>query len=95
MSQAGVCASLISHCAGQQPAARSIGTTVTIKELFKTLPVRYKTFQRNVKKEYVKLVQQLQAYAIIATSVKLLATNQVSHPLSACGSSASGTCVTP
>lgn len=67
---------------------------MTIKELFKTLPVRFKAFQRNVKKEYVKLVQQLQAYAIVATSVKLLATNQVSPSLTACGSSAAGTCVT-
>ena len=52
---------------------------MTIKDLFKPLPVRYKAFQRNVKKEYVKLVQLLQAYAIVATGVKLLATNQVQH----------------
>lgn len=63
--------------AGKEPAARSVGTTVSVKELFKTLPVRYKTFQRGVKKEFVKLAQLLQAYALTATGVKMVATNQV------------------
>ena len=63
--------------AGQQPVARSVGTTVSVKELFKSLPVRHKAFQRSVKKEFVKLVQLLQAYALVSTSVKILATNQV------------------
>jgi DNA mismatch repair protein PMS2 len=61
---------------GQQPSARSVGTTVAVKDLFKTLPVRYKTFQRNIKREFVKLVQVLQAYALIACGVKMVATNQ-------------------
>ena len=30
--------------------ARQPGTTVTLKNLFKTLPVRYKELQRNIKK---------------------------------------------
>jgi DNA mismatch repair protein PMS2 len=51
-----------------------------VRCLFKQLPVRYKAFQRNVKKEYVKLVQVLQAYALVATGVKLLATNQARPP---------------
>ena len=63
--------------AGKEPAARSVGTTVTVKELFKTLPVRYKTFQRGVKREFVKLAQLLHAYALVATGVKMVATNQV------------------
>jgi DNA mismatch repair ATPase MutL len=63
--------------AGQELAARSVGTTVSVKDLFKPLPVRYKAFQRNLKKEYVKLVQLLQAYATIATNVRIIATNQV------------------
>jgi hypothetical protein len=58
--------------------ARSVGTTVAVTNLFKTLPVRYKAFQRGVKKEYAKLVSVLQAYALISTSVKIVATNQVS-----------------
>ena len=50
---------------------------MTVKELFKTLPVRYKTFQRGVKREFVKLAQLLHAYALVATGVKMVATNQV------------------
>lgn len=57
--------------------ARSVGTTVTVKELFKTLPVRYKTIHRNIKREFVKLAQVLHVYALIACGVKIVATNQV------------------
>lgn len=68
------CACLL---ADQEVAARSVGTTVSVRELFKPLPVRYKAFQRSVKREYVKLVQVLQAYALVAPACRLLVTNQV------------------
>lgn len=58
-------------------AARSPGTTVSLKDLFKTMPVRYKAFHKNLKKEYVKLVHVLQGYATISTGVRFIATNQV------------------
>lgn len=64
------------HLTSQTPTARSIGTTVAIKELFKPLPVRYKEFKRTLKREYAKLVSLLQAYALIKTGVRLLCTNQ-------------------
>lgn len=70
------------HClpAGQVPGARGVGTTISVRELFKQLPVRYKTFLRNLKKEYVHLVSIVQAYALIATGVRIIATNQVRVP---------------
>jgi DNA mismatch repair protein PMS2 len=65
--------------AGAEAVARSVGTTVAVTDLFKTLPVRYKAFLRGVKKEYIKLVSVVQAYALIRTSVKIVATNQVTR----------------
>lgn len=62
--------------AGQAPAARSVGTTVAVRQLFHNLPVRHKEFQRNLKREYAKLIALLQAYALLATGVRLLCTNQ-------------------
>ncbi|XP_053131769.1 mismatch repair endonuclease PMS2 isoform X2 [Hemicordylus capensis] len=59
------------------PYPRQQGTTVSVQQLFCTLPVRHKEFQRNVKKEYAKMVQVLQAYCIISTGVRINCTNQV------------------
>ncbi|KAG2456092.1 PMS2 endonuclease, partial [Polypterus senegalus] len=59
------------------PHPRQQGTTVTIQQLFQSLPVRHKEFQRNIKKEYAKMVQVLQAYCIISTNVRISCTNQV------------------
>ncbi|XP_048817843.1 mismatch repair endonuclease PMS2 isoform X2 [Lagopus muta] len=59
------------------PHPRQQGTTVSIQQLFHTLPVRHKEFQRNIKKEYAKMVQILQAYCIISEGVRINCTNQV------------------
>uniref|UniRef100_A0A7M4ECB8 Mismatch repair endonuclease PMS2 n=1 Tax=Crocodylus porosus TaxID=8502 RepID=A0A7M4ECB8_CROPO len=59
------------------PYPRQQGTTVSIQQLFYTLPVRHKELQRNIKKEYAKMVQILQAYCIISTGVRITCTNQV------------------
>lgn len=59
------------------PHPRQQGTTVSIQQLFHTLPVRHKEFQRNIKKEYAKMVQVLQGYCIISTGVRINCTNQV------------------
>uniref|UniRef100_A0A8C8R9N2 PMS1 homolog 2, mismatch repair system component n=1 Tax=Pelusios castaneus TaxID=367368 RepID=A0A8C8R9N2_9SAUR len=59
------------------PYPRQQGTTVNVQQLFYTLPVRHKEFQRNIKKEYAKMVQVLQAYCIISTGVRINCTNQV------------------
>ncbi|GFH27977.1 DNA mismatch repair PMS1 isoform X3, partial [Haematococcus lacustris] len=60
----------------QEPCPRAVGTTVALKALFSTLPVRHKEFLRNLKREYAKLVGLLQAYALVAHQVRFLVTNQ-------------------
>ncbi|PHU21995.1 DNA mismatch repair protein PMS1 [Capsicum chinense] len=55
--------------------ARQVGTTVTVKKLFSTLPVRSKEFHRNIRKEYGKLITLLNAYALISKGVRLVCTN--------------------
>ncbi|NXS60302.1 PMS2 endonuclease, partial [Brachypteracias leptosomus] len=59
------------------PFPRQQGTTVNIQQLFYTLPVRHKEFQRNIKKEYAKMVQVLQAYCVVSKGVRINCTNQV------------------
>ncbi|XP_048408017.1 mismatch repair endonuclease PMS2 isoform X2 [Stegostoma tigrinum] len=59
------------------PYPRQQGTTVNVQQLFCTLPVRHKEFQRNIKKEYSKMAQVLQAYCIISTGIRINCTNQV------------------
>ncbi|KAE8881744.1 hypothetical protein PF005_g17982 [Phytophthora fragariae] len=55
--------------------ARPVGTTVSVEELFKPLAVRYKDFQRNIKKHYAKLLKVLQAYAVSCANVKICVFN--------------------
>ncbi|PRW39172.1 mismatch repair endonuclease PMS2 [Chlorella sorokiniana] len=64
---------------GQAGAARTVGTTVAVRDLFKRLPVRHKEFVRHIKREYARLVGLLQAYALICTGVRLVCTNQVGN----------------
>ncbi|XP_013418832.1 mismatch repair endonuclease PMS2-like [Lingula anatina] len=59
----------------QTPCARQQGTTVCLSQLFSTLPVRHKEFQRNLKKEFSKMVQVLNSYCIVATGVRISCTN--------------------
>ncbi|KAM4025065.1 mismatch repair endonuclease PMS2 [Anomaloglossus baeobatrachus] len=61
----------------KSPLPRQQGTMVSVQQLFYTLPVRHKEFQRNTKKEFTKMVQILQAYCIISTGVRINCTNQV------------------
>ncbi|KAB0792495.1 hypothetical protein PPYR_14454 [Photinus pyralis] len=63
----------------QVPAAREIGTTVTLKGLFSTLPVRRKEFKKNLKKEYSKMCQMLQAYCLVAKGVKFTCVNETNN----------------
>ncbi|XP_003934288.1 mismatch repair endonuclease PMS2 isoform X1 [Saimiri boliviensis] len=59
------------------PYPRPRGTTVSVQQLFYTLPVRHKEFQRNIKKEYAKMVQVLHAYCIISAGIRISCTNQL------------------
>ncbi|XP_077595856.1 mismatch repair endonuclease PMS2 [Stigmatopora nigra] len=64
------------HLVERQPQPRQQGTTVSLQQLFLTLPVRHKEFQRNIKKEFTKMVHILQSYCLIATGVRITCSNQ-------------------
>ena len=51
------------------------GTTVAVENLFATLPVRRRELEKNIKREYGKVLTILQAYACISTQVKLSVSN--------------------
>ncbi|KAI4127713.1 MAG: hypothetical protein LQ341_006763, partial [Variospora aurantia] len=51
------------------------GTTVTVENLFTNLPVRRRELEKNIKREYAKVLTLLQAYACVSTSVKLSVSN--------------------
>lgn len=55
--------------------ARPVGTTVTLNNLFCTMPVRQKEFTRNIKKEYAKLISVISSYGLVASGVKIKVTN--------------------
>lgn len=59
--------------------ARAIGTTISVQDLFHSLPVRHREFKKNVKRDYSKLVSLLHAYSLVQTSVRFVCTNQVGN----------------
>ncbi|XP_074649562.1 mismatch repair endonuclease PMS2-like [Tubulanus polymorphus] len=59
----------------QIPCARQHGTSVTVQNIFSTLPVRHKEFQRNIKKEFIKMTQVLTAYCLISNNIRIHCTN--------------------
>ncbi|XP_055602995.1 mismatch repair endonuclease PMS2 [Uranotaenia lowii] len=59
----------------KSPCARSTGTTVSLTNLFSTLPVRRKEFQKNIKREFIKMCQILQAYCLVSVGVRVICTN--------------------
>ncbi|EAA33454.3 hypothetical protein GE21DRAFT_6247 [Neurospora crassa] len=52
------------------------GTTVSVENLFKSLPVRRRELERNIKREWGKVVNLLNQYACIQTSVKFTVSQQ-------------------
>lgn len=57
------------------PIARDTGTTVTLSNLFSTLPVRKKEYQKNIKKEFQKMTNLLQEYCLVLLNIKIICTN--------------------
>ena len=55
--------------------ARSVGTTVTLANLFSTMPVRQKEFHRSLKREFGKLISVMSAYGLVSSGVKIMVTN--------------------
>ena len=53
------------------------GTTVSVENLFSNLPVRRKELEKNIKREYTKVVNHLHAYACISVGVRLAVSNQM------------------
>ena len=53
------------------------GTTVAVGNLFYNLPVRRKELEKNIKREYAKLINHLHAYACISVGVKFSVSNQM------------------
>ena len=51
------------------------GTTVYVETIFKNIPVRRQELERNIKREYGKVLSLLQAYACISTEVRFSVSN--------------------
>ncbi|KAI9816178.1 MAG: hypothetical protein M1827_001779 [Pycnora praestabilis] len=62
---------------GTQVVASQKGTTVGVEGLFQNLPVRRKELEKNIKREYGKVLGILNAYACISAGVKFNVTNQM------------------
>eukprot|EP01052_Picozoa_sp_SAG31_P018409 SAG31_NODE_1302_length_8900_cov_4.460857_7_plen_364_part_00 len=65
---------------GKQTAtAREGGTTVLVSRLFHSLPVRHAELKRNSKKEFSKLMDVLNGYALVARRMRLTVTNMTAQ----------------
>jgi DNA mismatch repair protein PMS2 len=53
-----------------QVTARSVGTTVTVNNIFYSMPVRRKEFEKNIKREFGKMLQLLTAYCLTSRKVR-------------------------
>lgn len=62
----------------KEPSARERGTTVHVRNIFKSLPVRAKEFQKNLKKEYARTIQVLYGYCLVSTNIKITCFNIIS-----------------
>jgi DNA mismatch repair protein PMS2 len=58
-----------------ESCAREVGTTVTLSNLFASLPVRHKDFHKNKPREFQRLVRKLQQYAIINSETRFVCSN--------------------
>jgi DNA mismatch repair protein PMS2 len=58
-----------------ESCAREVGTTVTLTNLFESLPVRHKDFHKNKPREFQRLVRKLQQYAIINNDTRFVCSN--------------------
>lgn len=61
----------------RKPCARERGTTVSLENLFVTLPVRHKEFLSNLKREFNKMAALLTGYCLVATGVNITCTNHL------------------
>uniref|UniRef100_A0A131YTK6 DNA mismatch repair protein PMS2 n=1 Tax=Rhipicephalus appendiculatus TaxID=34631 RepID=A0A131YTK6_RHIAP len=59
----------------RSPCARDRGTTVSLHNLFTTLPVRHREFLANLKREFGRMVTLLTGYCLVATEVNISCAN--------------------
>ncbi|KAG9966290.1 DNA mismatch repair protein MutL, partial [Aureobasidium melanogenum] len=62
---------------GTSTVAAQRGTKVVVEKIFHNLPVRKKELEKNIKREYAKVLTLLQAYACISTGVRFTVSNQM------------------
>lgn len=55
----------------RKKVSATVGTTVSVGDLFVPLPVRRRDFERNAKRDFVRMVKTLQAHAVIRTGVRI------------------------
>lgn len=61
---------------GTSVVAAQTGTTVTVENLFQSLPVRRRELERNIKREWGKVITLLNQYACVQTGVKFTVSQQ-------------------
>lgn len=62
---------------GTSVSSAQKGTTVYVEELFCTLPVRRKELEKNIKREYGKVISLLYQYACVSVGVRFSVSNQM------------------
>lgn len=65
------------ECVVGGKAARQRGTSVKVEGLFGPLPVRRKELEKNLRREFGKAVELVQAYALVSTGVRIEVKNWV------------------
>ena len=66
---------LAGHIASKTTTSRNKGTTVVVSQLFHSLPVRKKEFNKTFKRQFAKCLTVLQGYAVINTKIKFTVWN--------------------
>jgi DNA mismatch repair protein PMS2 len=61
----------------QTVVASTKGTTVNIEGIFKTLPVRRRELEKNIRREYQKVLNLLNAYACISVGSRFIVSNSL------------------
>ncbi len=62
---------------GTSVVASPKGTTVTVEDIFYNVPVRRRELEKNIKREYGKVLGILHAYACISTGVRFSVSNLI------------------
>jgi DNA mismatch repair protein PMS2 len=62
---------------GTSVVAAQRGTTVVVENLFRSLPVRRKELEKNIKREYGKVTTLLNSYACVSVGVRYAVSNQM------------------